>query len=400
VTVRRDGRPLRVVTMIDTLAELGGAETLAVEMAIRLDPTRFERVLCVTRWSGRMEIEEPARSVLARLRSSGVRILGVRRRSRLMVWPWMKLLRFLRRERVDIVHAHKFGSNVWAVIFGRLSRVPVIVSHEHMWSFEGGRARHIVDRDLIARFSDALIAVSERTRREMIETEGIRPDDVIFIPNGIPDLPPGDGARARAGLELGADDLVVGTVALLRPEKALEVLVRATALLAPAWPNLRLVIVGDGAERARLERLVAELGVSEIVRMPGYRADVPDLLAAMDLAVCCSDYEGGPLSVLEYMDAGLPVVATRVGGLPGLIEDGESGVLVEPRDPQGLADAISSLLADPDRRRELGDRAREERRKRFGIDGWVARIEQLYATLLPATSRHSAEYRSAISSRS
>ena len=108
------------------------------------------------------------------------------------------------------------------------------------------------------------------------------------------------------------------------------------------------------------------------------------MLAALDVAVCCSDFEGGPLSVMEYMGAGLPVVATRVGGLPELVQDGETGILVEPRDPAGLADAIAGLLADPDRRRELGSAGRDLRAREYDVDVWMSRIEALYASLLDA----------------
>jgi glycosyltransferase involved in cell wall biosynthesis len=381
------GRAVRVVTMLDSLDPLSGAETLAVEMAIRLDPARFDRVLCLTRWDDKFEVTEPARSALERLRAAGVRVVGVPRRSRLSFRPWLRLIRFLRSERVDVVHAHKYGSNVWAVIFGRLSGVPVVVAHEHVWSFKGGYARRIIDRELIARFSDAFIAISEGTRRAMIERERIPPEDVTFIPNGIPDVPEGDGPRARSRLGLGADDPVVGSVAALRPQKALDVLVRAAAVMRAQLPGLRVLIAGEGPERRRLERLIDQLGLAGTVRLLGYRTDVPDLLAAMDVAVCCSDFEGQPLSVMEYMDAGLPVVATRVDGVTELIDDGRTGVLVDSRDPEALADAVTALLRDPDRAGELGRGAREERRRRFGIDAWVQRIEELYDELLARRAR-------------
>jgi glycosyltransferase involved in cell wall biosynthesis len=384
LTAAEAGRAVRVVTMLDSLEALSGAETLAVEMAIRLDADRFDRTLCVTRWKDSFETEEPARSALARLRGAGVRILGIRRRSRLSIRPWLRLVRFLRSEGVDIVHAHKYGSNVWAVLFGRLSGVPIIVAHEHVWSFQGGYFRRIVDRELIARFSDAFIAISEGTRRAMIQRERIPPEDVIFIPNGIPDLPRGDGAGARASLGIDPGTPIVGTVAFLRPQKALEVLIDAAVLLRRSRPELRVLIVGDGPERPRLERLISERGIGETVWMLGHRSEVPDLLAALDVAVCCSDFEGAPLSVLEFMDAALPIVATRIDGITELIDDGSTGVLVPPRDPDTLSESISTLLDDPDRRLTLGRSAQDERRRRYGIDEWVRRIEDLYGELLSA----------------
>jgi glycosyltransferase involved in cell wall biosynthesis len=183
--------------------------------------------------------------------------------------------------------------------------------------------------------------------------------------------------------ELGIDPAqpVIGTVAQLRPEKALDVLIDATAKLRDKYPGLHLVIAGEGREREPLERLIAAQGMQGAVHLLGYRLDVPDVLASFDVAVCCSDFEGGPLSVMEYMDAGLPIVATDVGGLPELIEDGVSGLLVPPRDPAALAGAIEALLEDQTKAERLGREARE-RGRRHGVDAWVARIEALYDELL------------------
>ena len=369
--------------MIDSLAELGGAETLALYLAEALDAERYERTLCVTRWDDEAAKQEPARTAIEALRKSGVRILGIERRSRASVGAWWPLIRFLRRERIDVIHAHKFGSNVWAVLFGRLTRVPVIVAHEHMWSYEdSGPIRHWLDRAWIARGADALVAVSEEGRRQMIELEGVRPQDVLYIRNGVPDVPAGMRMKVRGELGISGDAPVVGTVAQLRPEKALEVLVAAAAKLRATTPDLHVLIAGDGLERPRLERMIESEGLGESVHLLGYRRDVPDILAALDVAVCCSDFEGGPLSVMEYMDAGLATVATEVGGLPELIEPGLTGALVPARDPDALATAIDALLRDPEGRREMGARARERRRADYALDTWVGRMEELYEELL------------------
>ncbi len=140
---------------------------------------------------------------------------------------------------------------------------------------------------------------------------------------------------------------MIGTVSVLRAEKALPVLIRAAALLRERFGGLRVVIAGEGPERGHLEHLIGSLGLGETVSLLGRRLDIPDLLRVMDVAVCCSEFEGCPLSVLEYMEAGLPVVATRVGGLPELIDDRGNGLLVERDRPDALAAALSELLADP-----------------------------------------------------
>ncbi len=379
--------PVRVVVMIDSIAGPGGAETLAVENAIRLDPERFERTLCVTRWEDGLERTEPASSILARLSEAGVRVIKLRRTSRTALWAWRPLVRALRSERVEVLHGHLFGSNVWAVILGRMTRTPVVVAHEHMWAYGGNRIRPLLDRDLIARFSDAFVAVSEEGRRRMIEVERIAPERITLIPNGIAGFEPGDGARIRRELGIDAEEAVIGSVGHLRREKAYEVLIEAAALLRDAGSPAAVLIAGEGPERGRLESLISDRGLGGSVRLLGARSDVPDLLAALDVAVCCSDFEGGPLSVMEYMEAGLPVVASDVGGLPELVADGASGLLVSPRDPQGLAAALAVLIGNAGERRRMGDAGQRMRRERWSLEAWIARIEGLYLELLSRRRR-------------
>ena len=373
---------IRVVVMIDSIARPGGGERLAVENAILLDPDRFERTLCITRWQDGLERTEPAASILARLGEAGVRVLRLRRSSRMALWSWTPLLRALRRERVDVLHGHLFGSNLWAVILGRLTRTPVIVAHEHMWAYGGNRIRPLLDRDLIARFSDAFIAVSEEGRRRMVEVERIDPSRITVIPNGIAGFAPGDGARVREELGIGPAEPLIGSVGHLRPEKAFEVLIEALALPGVEGRPATALIAGEGPERGLLESLIANRGLAGRVRLLGARSDVPDLLAALDVAVCCSEFEGGPLSVMEYMEAGLPVVASDVGGLPELVVDGESGILVPARDAAALAAALGELIGDPERRLRMGERGRQLRRERWSLEAWAGRIEALYLELL------------------
>jgi glycosyltransferase involved in cell wall biosynthesis len=210
---------------------------------------------------------------------------------------------------------------------------------------------------------------------------------VTFVPNGIDGVREGDGARVRAELGIAPDAPVVGAVAVLREQKALDVLIRAAAALLPELPDLRVLIAGDGPERERLEDLVRELGAGGAVTLLGLRSDVPDLLAALDVAALSSNYEGSPLAVMEYMDAGLPVAATSVGGVPDLIEDGVHGFLVEPGDPQALAGAIGKLLRDRDAAAAMGARARERRRSEFTIDNTVRTLERMYEDLLARSGR-------------
>jgi L-malate glycosyltransferase len=380
----REDRRLRVVTLIDNPDITGGGERMAVTIALRLDPTRFDRILCATR-------EVPGPKFDLELREAGTRVISLERRSRAELSAWWPLVSLLRRERVDILHAHKFGSNVWGTVIGRLARVPVVIAHEQTWgpaefSPAGQSFRAFMDREVIGRGVDLFFAVSRADRRRMVQLEGVDGRRICVLPNAVPPVrPTGHDVRAEFGIAPGA--AVVGTVCQLRPQKALDLLVSAAGHLRPEFPDLRVLIAGDGAERAQLEQQIRAEGLEETVLLLGTRTDVPDVIAAFDVAVCCSNYEGTPLSVMEYMGTGKPVVATRVGGVPELIEDGVHGLLCEVGDVTGLAAAVAELLRDPKRRARMGERGRERQGQEFDLDTAVRRVEELYELLYLHTER-------------
>lgn len=382
-------RRLRVVTLVDRISVTGGGERVAQEVAMRLDPDRFDRIVCASRRSSGKHADLGRQKVRDELDAAGVRFVNVSRETKFDVLAWRKLLALLRRERIDVLHAHKFGSNVWAAILGTLARTPVVVAHEHTWSFEGQPLRRLLDRRLIAPRVDAFLTVSRADRSRMIEVEGVDPRKLVYVPNGIPTPPPARrGHDIRAELGIPSEARLIGSVCVLRPQKAVEVLIDAAKILTSRLPGVRVLIAGEGPERPALERRIDELGMAGTVILLGRRDDVPDILAALDLAVCCSDFEGMPLSVLEYMEAGLPIVATAVGGVPDLIISGESGLLVERKDPAGLADAALRLLEDPVSAAAMGKRAHARRRSHFHVDVMVETIEQIYEQLAAGLPSH------------
>jgi len=369
---------VRVVTLIDFLGRYGGAENLALAIATRLDPERFDSTVCASRRASDPE-------ALEQLSVNGVGLLQLGRQRKDDIWVWGRLFSFLRQQKIDVLHAHKFGSNVWGTVVGRAAGVPVVLAHEHSWPYQGKPLRRLLDREVIARGADRLIAVSREDKRRMIEVEGIAQAQTLFIPNGISRAEP-TGHDVRAELGIAPTAPVIGSVGSLYPVKAFEVLLRAVALLARDQPDVQVLIAGEGPEREALKTLIRELGLDGSVHLPGLRADVPDVLRALDVAVCCSTSEGSPLSVMEYMQAGLAVVATAVGGVPDLIEPGVHGLLVPPNDPPALAAALAELLAEPDRARAMGDRGRARQRAEFDIDVLVRRLETLYLELLATHS--------------
>jgi glycosyltransferase involved in cell wall biosynthesis len=373
-----------VLGLVDHLGSTGGAERLALEIAVRLDPSRFDSALCASRFAPEGEPNSSERHALEMMHDAGVRFLPLTRRRRAEALPWRHLVAFLRSQRTQVLHAHMFGSNIWGTIIGRACRVPVVVTHEHTWSFEGEPVRRFLDRELIARFSDVFIAVSREDQRKMIEVERISVRHTRFVPNGIDPEPPSAGRDTRADLGIPADVPVVCSVGALRAQKAHEVLIEAAAALRREHPGLRVLIAGEGPQHRELQALLDRRGMSDTVMLLGRRMDVPDLLQIADVAVCSSSFEGSPLAVMEYMEAERPIVATAVGGVPDLIDDGVHGLLVQPGDPGVLAGAISELLRDPERGRTMGRHARERRRLEFDLDVMVAKVEALYEELLDA----------------
>jgi glycosyltransferase involved in cell wall biosynthesis/CelD/BcsL family acetyltransferase involved in cellulose biosynthesis len=372
-----------VLTLSDMLSPTGGAERLAGLIAMRLDPERFERTLCITRWDPTDPVRKPEIGEFKdELEESGVELILIERDSKLDVAALRPLWQRLRSGTVDVLHAHKHGSNVWGTALGRAARVPVVIAHEHAWSFEGQPVRKLLDRELIARGSDVLIAVSRHDRERMIDIERIPPDGVLMLPNGIPSEQLQAAGDLRGELGIGAEDPVVGAVAVLREEKALDLLVRAARVLVDEFPRLRVIVAGEGPLRAPLEELIDELGLHDVVQLLGTRSDVPEVVATLDVGVLCSRFEGGPLAVMEYMAGGKPVVATRVGGMPYLVEDGITGLLVEPGDPDALAAGIGELLRDPERAAQMGRAGQAVQLREHDLAVMVRRIEDLYETLL------------------
>lgn len=375
-------RPLRVLTLVDLIIPLGGAEKIASQVALALDRDRFEPAICVTRIDPQIE-QRPVREEIER---AGITLIRLDRRGPTQLGPWRTLTKFMRDWEVDVVHAHKAGSSFWAALLAPGAGAPAVIAHEHGWSFEERALSHLVDRHFVARRADALVAVTEADRARMIEA-GLPANKIRVIHNGIRMPPPPDpdrDVRRELGIEAGRP--LVGIVATLRPEKALDVLIRATASLRNDFSDVAVVMVGADTEisfgeHARLEGLISQLGLSDHVKLLGARSDVPQILDVIDVAVLCSSHEASPLAVMEYMEAGKPVVATRVGGIPDLIEDGVTGMLVAPNDPVALAEGIGTMLRDPERAARLGAAARERRRSEFSIEATARHFEDLYEEL-------------------
>lgn len=293
----------------------------------------------------------------------------------------LRLARWFRKHRVELVHTHNRMALIYGAPAARLARA-AIVHTKHGNNPRGGT--RLLAGNLAARFVDAFVAVSPETAAFARKRREVDERRLLVISNGIElgRFHPAPAARERVRAELGiaADAWVFGTVGRIATEKNHALLVRAMAPLL--GPGTRLIVAGDGPLRVDVAKLVETLGVSGFVHLLGARRDVPDVLNALDVFVLSSDTEGLPLSVLEAMATGLPVLSTRVGGVPTVLDDGQTGFLVPVGDEAALRDQAARLYGDPAASRACGARARSAAVTRFSAERMQREYLELYARVL------------------
>lgn len=382
-TARPDGtggsvpadRPL--VMRVYSRLEVGGIEHQMLNLLPRLDRGRYRVELCLLKRAGEMADW---------LRERGVAVHVVPIGGRLAPGSLLALARLFKDRGVTIVHSHVRESNTTAAVAARLARVPVVIGSLHNMDTIRGRRRILQDR-LVHRLRDGMVAVSERVRRNYIETVGVPPETVSVIYNGVDitrfDDVPRERNRVLGPLGFGDDDRVVICVARLVPQKAQEVLLAAAAKVLARVPSAGFLLVGEGKCEDSLRAEAQRLGVASHVVFAGKRDDVPSLLRASDVSALTSTREGFSNVLIESLAAGLPVVATDVGGNAEAVEDGVSGFIVPPGDVDAVADRMIRLLGD-DALRSRMSRAAGERAVRFGLEQTARETEALYDRLLRA----------------
>ncbi|MBN1993495.1 MAG: glycosyltransferase [Anaerolineae bacterium] len=361
--------PVKLFHLITELS-VGGAQKALFRLLKYLDRDRFAPVVaCLYNGEG---------TVATEIRNLDIPVFDLGMTAKWRGDALGRLYRLLRREQPDILHTWLFHANLPGRVLGRLAGVPVIICAERTMVMES-EWRYRLNRSTI-KLVDRVIANSANVREFCLSHIGLPAEKVVVIPNGIElnPAPPPARAAARQSLGLPLESLVVGAVSRFAPVKGLDVLLRALVQV----PHARLVVVGDGPERANLTQLAGDLGITQQVHWAGYRADVPHLLPAFDLFVQPSWHEGLPNTILEAMAAGLPVVATAVGGTPEVVVDGVTGLIVPPGDPMALAGAIHHLLVDTNLRGQMGRAGQSRVQQHFDIQQNVERTESLYKELL------------------
>jgi len=372
--------PIRLMKFVSVLA-IGGSERQAMLLGQELDKGRFEvHVGCSIRTDDHIE---------ARLTAQGATVTQYRIYN---LYGWgalrqrMKLARYLRDRRIALVHAYNFYSNVFAIPAARMAGVPAIASIRDNGASWTPRQR-LVER-LVCRLADRVVVNAEVIKRRLI-AEGYDGRRLTVIPNGTVEVPPASPRRRaalRAEFGLPPHAPVVGLVARLEPVKGVEYFLEAAARVAALRPDVRFLIVGGNrvseVYSEQLKRLTVRLGLQHLVRFTGFRADVSDLYSLFSVSVLSSLSEGLSNTLLESMAAGLPVVATAVGGTPEAVQDGVTGILVPPRDSAALARAIDRLLNHRGLAEAMGRAGRSRVDAHFSVRAMVSASERLYRQIL------------------
>jgi glycosyltransferase involved in cell wall biosynthesis len=283
----------------------------------------------------------------------------------------------VQRTGADVVHAHGYKADLYGYFALRAMGIP-LVSTCHNWMDEDRKVflYGILDR-MILRSYARVVAVSEDVRGRLLKS-GVKADKVCLISNGI-DLRPFDRASAVVRQELGWDAFqIVGLVGRLSIEKGVDIFLHAAARVLEQLPTTKFVVAGDGPEHARLDALVDSLGIRESLRLLGRRDDMPALYASLDIMVSSSRREGLPIAILEGMASRLPLVATPVGEIPSVIENGRTGMLVPVEDSESIAATVVELLQDAAKREQLGSAARQLVEDKFSSDRMAADHLRVY----------------------
>ncbi|HWR53532.1 MAG TPA: glycosyltransferase [Bryobacteraceae bacterium] len=370
--------PIKLLVCVDTVGHEAGTERWVLETVRRLDRSAFEPHICCFEDSPQLRALSCATLVLPM--------------PALFCWNgWQRvrqLRRYIREHRIDIVHTYMLKASMFGALASR-GLGCAVVSSRRSTPNEATRRMAPVLR-YVNRYATRVLANSDAVRQAAIGLERLSPAKVDVLYNGV-DLDryaPGaaDPAVAAAiGLPPGAP--VIGIVANYRPVKALPLFIETARAVAAAVPECVFLLVGRGPLQPELARLAASLGIEGRVFFTNGTLGVPECLRLMSVACLCSESEGFSNALLEYMAAGLPVVATNGGGNPEAIEDGVTGFLVRGRDPRDLAAPIVRLVQDEALRVRLGRAAMERCREQFDIREAVHRQERYYAALLAREGR-------------
>jgi glycosyltransferase involved in cell wall biosynthesis len=367
---------IRLLKFLNVFA-IGGTERQFVNIVKRLDSRRFDlHLACFRKWGAFLPEVEACERPLTAFQISSMHSCKTLRRQ----WQFA---RYLRRHRIQILHTYGWYANVFGIPAAKLAGVPVTIASIRDTGAHQTTTQLKVQRG-ICRFADCVLANSDAVR-DWLVASGYRPEKVRVIRNGIVQarqlsLIGKAGLRQELGLVPSAP--LIGVVCRLNPVKAVHDVLFAAVKVFAQHPSARFVIIGDGQDRESLGALASQLGIADRVIFAGFRTDIAQILPQLTISVLSSLTEGLSNTILESMAAGVPVVATRVGGNCEIVADGVTGLLVPASDPSALSEAICRLLSNPQLGVRMGAAGKERIERQFSIENAVRQTEDLYSDLL------------------
>jgi glycosyltransferase involved in cell wall biosynthesis len=358
---------------------IGGTERQVANLARGIDSSHFDLHLACLRHSGELLVE------LETLRVPRSEFRIGRLYSPQTIWQGIRLAHYVRRNLIQIVHSFGFYPNIFTVPIARLAGASIVVASIRETGDLLTPMQRRVQR-VVCRLADCVLVNAEAIRENLVD-QGYDPSNIVVIRNGIQFATPAGkerGASLRRELGLPPSARLITVVSRLNRMKGVQYFVDAAAILAARFPDVCFLIAGDGGSKKELEEQACRLGLGHRIVFTGFRSDVPDLLSEAAISVLPTLSEGISNTLLESMAAGIPVIATKVGGNPEVVEDGVSGLLVPPRDSTALAAAAARLLEDEDLASRLGQAGIARVSELFSIEGSVHQTEHLYQRLVEA----------------
>lgn len=351
---------------------MGGSEKLAMDISMNLDPARFRPSVCALDLDGDLAQE------LEREKIDHV----VLHRKGLELDIFRRIYRLIRESRIRVIHTHHFTQLFFAALPARWAGARIIHTEHEFFSYLQNPFHRRLIRPL-SRFCERMTVVGPEIADYFVGTIGLPEQRVTVVPNGV-DIPKFDCGReaARAEFGLSPRDIVIGTVGRLEPEKDQATLLEAFRQIKGESRSLRLLIVGDGSVAGELKAHAERIGISDRTLFLGYRRDIPKLLAAMDVFVLSSIREGLPISLIEAMAARRPVVSSDIGSVKDLVQDGQNGILVSPRDAAAFGKVLQRLVETAELRERLGEAGRRTVEASFSLPVMIRTYEGLYQAAL------------------
>ncbi len=357
----------------------GGLENMVTNLVNHIDPNRFKSTIVSF---------APLKALSNRVDVNRVQVISLNKKGGNNPLLIYKIYLLLKKVGPDIVQTHNWGTAAEGILGAKLARVPGIV-HAERGTIEEKKSNIVLQRFLWG-FTDQVLSVSKAHRQKMTNIIGFPLKKIKAIVNGVdterfyPN--PGIKVETRKKLGLKKNSLCIGTVGSLRPVKNHSLLVNACKAILPHFDDVEVLIVGEGPLESQLKQEVKTFGFSGKIHFAGIQPNIPEVLNALDIFVLTSLSEGMPNVVLEAMACGIPVLATSVGGVPEIIENGQNGILVASEDKSNLIQAITELLNDQDKRCAIGMEGRKKVLSEFSLKKMVSEYQVLYESLLGRVS--------------